>query len=405
MRPKLFTVRNFLLFFLAAGIFGGLAYWGSLGFPLPGERVPSTVGKLVFVSDRKGGHDDLYLMDGRDGGNVQPLTDDAEADGEPRFSADGQQIVFTGERGGIRQVCLMKAAPGQRVVALTRTSSTKEHPGFGPAGKIFFLDGGKIAMISSDATDAEAIFPKAADRRDNPLIAKLFSQGGIVRAVASPDGTRIAAVVKREDSQVLIVHFRQENATAILGVAERIFCQFLGTGTLTACFAGGSPLGKPIMIPGELSGADLDTANNMPESMLIPPLSDGMREQTYLMQFDDELKVSNAVPFPVKPEDLVIAPNEAQVAVTATLNGVSRLVIMTMAQEQTGAVTVPIKATAHDITWSPDCGEVAYVVGDDIFAVAADGSEAQPRNLTNGKGRNRSPMWSPVAPELIEKKP
>ena len=66
MRPKLFTPRTFLLAILALGIFGGLAYWGSRGFPLPFAGVPSTAGKIAFAWEQEG-KTELYLVDSTGG--------------------------------------------------------------------------------------------------------------------------------------------------------------------------------------------------------------------------------------------------------------------------------------------------------------------------------------------------
>ena len=72
MRPKLLTPRNAILFLLAFTILVGLVRWVQNGMRLPGQGVPSTAGKLVFVSTRNG-HPDLWMMD-RDGGNAVALS-------------------------------------------------------------------------------------------------------------------------------------------------------------------------------------------------------------------------------------------------------------------------------------------------------------------------------------------
>jgi hypothetical protein len=86
MRPRLFTPLKVLLFLVAVGVFGSMAYWLSIGAPLPGTGVPSTAGKIVFVSDRDG-HPDLWMMDAATGENAVAITSDDAVDRQPVFNA------------------------------------------------------------------------------------------------------------------------------------------------------------------------------------------------------------------------------------------------------------------------------------------------------------------------------
>jgi hypothetical protein len=110
MRPR-FTLRKMLLLALACAIFGGLAYWLSQGAPIRGfaEGVPSTAGKIAFVSDRNGSPD-LWMMDGKDGAGAVALTSGPGEDTAPAWSRNGGQIAFISDRReGAPQVFLMSA--------------------------------------------------------------------------------------------------------------------------------------------------------------------------------------------------------------------------------------------------------------------------------------------------------
>ena len=120
MRPRLFTIRNFLLFIVAMGLLGGSAYWVRQGMPLPGGGVPSTAGKIVFVSDRSG-KPDLWLMN-TDGSLPSALTHDDATDRTPVWSSNGSEIAFVSESRANDvnpQVYLMDAMVGAKVVKLT----------------------------------------------------------------------------------------------------------------------------------------------------------------------------------------------------------------------------------------------------------------------------------------------
>jgi len=62
-------------------------------------RFSSDGGKVVFSGVRVNGFTDLYLLD-LSTGNYQAITDDIYYDIDPAFSPDGQQVVFTSDRGG-----------------------------------------------------------------------------------------------------------------------------------------------------------------------------------------------------------------------------------------------------------------------------------------------------------------
>jgi len=126
MRPKLITPRNLILLLLAAAVFGGLARWGSLGFPLPGQAVPSTAGKLAFVTE-KDGKADIALLDPATS-TISPLSTDGQEYDEPSFTPDGSVLFFTGERNAVRPIIATESHPGRTVGALPRTPAPQNEP-------------------------------------------------------------------------------------------------------------------------------------------------------------------------------------------------------------------------------------------------------------------------------------
>jgi hypothetical protein len=249
MRPRLLSVRNFALLLVALGIFGGLAYWIHGGMALPGAAVPSTAGKLAFISDRNG-HSDLFMMNGADGGSLTALTNDAPDDREPAWSMDGSLLGFVSQNrvGAGAQIFEMNAEPGARVVPLTHTSSAKEAPAFAVGGRVFYLGGGTLGSTTSDGTDTDLVFPSADELKalqgteDQPGI---LSMGGVSRAIPSPDGVRIAATLKTDHGAALVLYNSETKLCTLIGIGERIFSGFAADGKLIAFFDNGSPLREP----------------------------------------------------------------------------------------------------------------------------------------------------------------
>lgn len=409
MRPKLITPRNFILLLLAAAVFGGLARWASLGFPLPGQGVPSTAGKLAFISE-KDGKADLALLD-PDTGAVSPLTKDGQANDEPAFTPDGSVLFFTGDRAGIRQIVATDATPGRTVVALTRTTTTKQQPQARPNGRVYFVDGGKISATTRDATDPKAIFPSAESLNHNPYLKALFREGGIGTVAVSPDEKMIALTINREQGQLLVVFGAGEDehgggghdhdhggVVILLGLAKRVIPQFTKGGLLGALFIGGAPFGKPMPLPNPTDSEIEQIRADMRDIELpLPPLSDDMKDMHMLVRFGEDLAVGGQVQLPAAPKELAFAPEKDAIALTGDADQPG-LILLPLTEEQVSPVQL-YDQISQDISWSPDASKIAFSDGKDIYVVPADGS-SPPKNITEGKaGKATRPVWSPALPK------
>ncbi|MBC8102545.1 MAG: PD40 domain-containing protein [Cytophagales bacterium] len=405
MRPKIFTLRNALLLLVAVGVFSGMAYWLSVGAPLPGAGVPSTAGKIVFISDR-GGKSDLWMMDAATGENAVALTKDAAADRQPTLNAVGSEVAFIseGRSGGVTpQVYTVDAKPDAKILPLTNTSATKEQPRYGPKGRVYYLASGKLSATDPANRETDQVFPEADEVRalaGNENTPGILSTGGIASAAVSPDGNRIAAVIKTERGQALLLITPGQHAGqgTLLGVGSRIFCQFLADGRLVVSFEDGSPLAQAQIIYNKelIEGGGVVAAQ--PLNDLELPLG-----SFAIALFDTEGVASGALPLPFGPDIIAVSPDGSRIAV-----GVSKpasgntkkpafvgLAVLPLGENVAQGAGRLSSEPVDSITWSSDGSRIAYGSAGDIFSVPVDGS-APPVNLTKGQGVSSSPVWSPA---------
>ncbi len=398
MRPRIITPRNIILLLVAVSVFTGLAVWGSRGFPLPFGSVPSTAGKIVFVSDRSDKHNDLWMMDAKDGGNPVALTDDTPSDNEAVWSPGGDRIAFTSNRPGVvRQLCLVNAEAGARVTPLTNTSSYKEQPRVGPDGRIYFLDAGKISSVNTETGAFLALFPTAEMLRST--LKNVFSSGGLQQMALSPDARRIACVLKMERGEALLVYEPEAETLLLLGTGERVRADFARDGSLYATFAQGSPTPKPALLMNKDSHEHSETSGE--EGQGIPALTTALPQVIFpdsnvLVKFAVDGSVEQGLPLPegFEADSIAVAPDGLKAAVAFHIakgpSGLARVPL-----SESGGEFKPLAQKAVDgFSWSPDGSQIVYATGGDIFTSGEGGGDTV--NLTKGKGRNVNPVWSPA---------
>jgi hypothetical protein len=295
MRPKFFTPRNAILFLIALTILVGLVRWMQGGMRLPGTGVPSTAGKLVFVSTRNG-HPDLWMMD-KDGGNAVALMNDEAEDRQPAFSPNGQEITFvsTNRNGANPQAYVMDAGPNRRPIYLSSSKTAKAHPFFLDERKIGYLDTGKLSIYDTIAQETEAVLP----HHDLKNILNDFFSGGGVDQVIALDESNFVAITNIEDGQgVLYYHYEHDDLNAIqmavLGVAEHIRIAKVPTGGFLVSYEGGGPFPKPFpVITPEL----LQAYGSGQAKPAWPPVRPQSGERS-LALFGDDASIKGVLPLP-----------------------------------------------------------------------------------------------------------
>jgi WD40-like Beta Propeller Repeat len=398
MRPKIFTFRNFLLVALASSIFGGLAYWGFKGFPLPFAAIPSTAGKFAFVWE-KDGQSDIYLASPT-GGEPERLSNDKSREAELDFSEDGQHLAFTAERGqsGVRQLCLTEAAPGRKTIVLTDTQSTKEFPKFQGESDIFFLDSGKVARTTMDASDKDAIFPTVEGKRDNINIELLFAEGGITQYATSPDGEIVLAAVKQERTQVLVVYVAKDKTLAVLGSARELKFAGQKDGSFVVLFNEGSPLNEALQLTAPAETVKEEARGQLQGLFgMLANQTEAMEGKSFLVHFDSGFKPKDVLPLPFAPSGFAVSPNNENVAILVS-DGPEGTPLGLYVGNLANPQEPPQRLADKPVTaasWSADGAALAYVSEGELFVAPATGSE-NPTSITKGAGKASSPAWSPV---------
>jgi Tol biopolymer transport system component len=138
--------------------------------------------KIVFGSVRNGRNHDIFTMD-LDGANQTRLTTNPAYDDQPKWSPDGNKIVFMSNRDGNFEIYSMNA-DGSNQTRLTNNPAADGFPAWSP-------DGDKIAFVSGDLRNP-ATFEIYVMNADGSNRTKLTNDSLIDGVPAwSPDGTKI----------------------------------------------------------------------------------------------------------------------------------------------------------------------------------------------------------------------
>lgn len=381
MRPR-FTLRKALLLSLALAVFGGLALWLSRGAPLPGAKVPSTAGKIAFISD-KNGHTDLWIMNGADGSGAVALTNDAAEDRAPAWSRRGDEIAFVSDRRDGLQIFLVEPRPQASPRPLTITSASKDQPLWGGDGRVYYLASGQLTATTPGTSDADAILPTADQKAQ---LANLLATGGFSWAQPSPNVAGKAAVLRLEDGEALLMSPPATEDLVLAAMAQDITAAWLGDNTLTAILRSGSALPQPAVLLNEAL-----LRNPQFALLALPPAPD--MAGTFLTRFAADGSVLSSVLLPFVPTALALSPDGATAAVTVDEG---KMVGVALVPVTGGTPRWLYKRAASDPVWSPDGKTLVFVADGDIWSVPADGTTAA-KNLTAGRlGGCSSPTWSPA---------
>ena len=122
-----------------------------------------------------------------DGTPVRRLTTGPTDHNYPSVSADGTQLVYTGEEGGVAEIYRRPFASGGTATQLTHPPMTATSASWSPDGKRL------VYSALPPGTRAYEIFVSAADGSDAVQLTHTTSSGN-TQPVFSPDGARIAYI-------------------------------------------------------------------------------------------------------------------------------------------------------------------------------------------------------------------
>lgn len=155
--------------------------------------------RVAFALPETGFEQQIFTLDS-EAKNRQTLTAGGGFDCFPRFSPDGQQLVFASTRGGNFDIYLMPAAvsdkPGSGILQLTDSESLDTHPCWSPDGRqIAFTslrDGNyEVYLMRADGSNQRRLTDHP-DRDDLPCW--------------HPDGKHVLTVSERDGQCDLYLH-------------------------------------------------------------------------------------------------------------------------------------------------------------------------------------------------------
>ena len=391
---------------------------------------------------------DLYAMPAS-GGRAARLTDGMPHDMQPRFSPDGERIVFVSDRSGDNNVWLMPAAGGEPVQLSKGIGSRFASPDWTPDGKyvvvsraaprqgleklwLYHVDGGTgLEMVGGSfgqrmmgpAVDPEgryvwyaqrfgtwsynAILPQyqlwVYDRETGTRTPMSNRYGSAFRPAVSPDGKWLA-YGSRDDADTGIrlrdlasgeerwlaypVQRDDQESTATMDVLPG-YSFTPGSDALVMSYGGGI-----WRVP--VDGAEpTEIPFSVEAEIAIGP------------EVEFEYPIEDTPAFTVKQiRDAKPSPDGTRIAFTA----LDRLYVAELGGEGADAAGEPRRLTEDEVgefqpVWSPDGRHVAYATWDDdageghVRRVPAEGG--RPATLTTRPAYYQQIAWSPDGERIV----
>jgi TolB protein len=181
---------------------GLVAATGGLPTPLPGltdvthpDWGPD--GQIVFVQHTEGDQSDIWVVE-PDGSDARVLVETPGLDTDPRWSPDGESVVFVTVDGAQNQDVVVVDSDGRGLRTLVSTPAYEYAPSFTPDGReVLFVRDGSIFAVSLDGEDERQLTDGPSDA--NPEMSSDGGRLAFLRRgslyVAAPDGSQPACVV------------------------------------------------------------------------------------------------------------------------------------------------------------------------------------------------------------------
>ncbi len=382
---------------------------------------------------------DLYTMP-ITGGTATPLTRGMAFDGQPRFSPDGERVVFTSDRSGGEAIHIISLDQSDTIQVTRGKSSAYQSPEWTPDGDyviatrqgpgqgklwLYHVDGGSgIQLIEEPAnrrTTGAAFGDNGRyiwyayrtggwqynsgmrdyqlavyDRETGESATRSFRYGGAFRPTVSPDGRwlvygsrHIADTglrirdLESGDERWLAFPVQRDDQESIATRDAYPGMSFTPDSRAVVAYYGGGLWRIPV-----------DGSEPAP----IPFRVD--IEMAIGPEVDFDYRIDDSETFVAKQvRDAVPSPSGDRIAFSL----LSRVYVMDWPDGRPERLT-GAEANEHQPTWSPDGAAIAYTTWDDavgghIYRVSASGGS--PTRLTTAPGLYNAPVWSPDGQRII----
>jgi len=341
-------------------------------------------GRIILFSKTEflpeGNQTTVWMMDGDDGEDQQPLTDGG-SDLKPAWSPDGQHIAFTrAAPAGPAEIIVMNL-DGSGQSNLTNHTAHDEAPDWQPAGADL-----AIMVAVAPGTEATRTFPITVSNR-GPMVAT-----GVVVNVDLPADVRFLAATPSQgtcsDGATGTVVCTLLDLAVSASATIQLDVRVMGASTVTITASVASALQDP------------DESNNKASASVHPRNIAQLAFHSHLHGFY-EIYVMNADGTGVTrlTHDRAVnqfpvwSPDGSRIAYTHHGRDGADIVVINAGGTGRTNLTATFTENADGPVWSPDGSRILFSGGREIFVMNADGSGVT--NLTNLDAQHHSYVWSP----------
>ncbi len=411
-------VRSAILGAVLAALIAGAIYLRSRPQGLPIVDIPAvdSKGYIAALLEKDGATRLVAILPD---GSVREAPGDGEfIDGELTWKPDGRRVLFTSNRsrGGSIQVFEWIPDRESDPVQLTPSGASRQNPWFTPDGKEFvYASGGDILATTYPQLRSRQVMPPSdspdgqqteggehvhapGEEHEHDLVSTVWTQysasiEGEAFRRAYVDGSVLLGEYTFSRGQALIIQNLRPSTEA-----EAIPQAPFGADALDVSFHGAS--GRAVVA---VIGFKFVNLNEIPRDQIGP---DGRVKLPFVNAlFALGLRDQTVVPIFLAPDDAQtlmapsISPDGKQVAfvIMEKVEGTKRVTGLLVAPIAEGGVQnakIIAQGEISSPSWSPDGQKLVYVKDGDVFTVGVDGSGET--NITQGKGRFSTPMFSPM---------